>query len=683
MRPLSLFPLLLVLVLTTTPSLLAQHLTDRSADSLLTRSDLQAVVDLQVARDTPVLVELLNNPDAAIRARAAFALASVQDSSAVPFLISKLNDPVPTVRADAAFAVGQSSGAVDTDFLMEALATEADSTVRRRLIEALGKKGDQASLVTLTSQEWSTSEDIAVALAVGRYALRDVYAPEAVDFLVKSLSAPADTLRLYAAYYFGRSRETDPWQSRANAIRVALDAMAPADPAAMHLVLGLGKLENSEDTKRLLHWLRNARDWRTRANAVRALTTRTDVPGIRAALYDQLVDPSEHVAIAAANALNDGKPWSSTDTGLIQKWIQHNGYAWRIITPLLVGLAQQESQHTFVLSQIDQLRGNPRAVEAYRDALPALRHLPYNDAFNRLVNAAHHSDTRVANAALSTLAARWRDERPTASDAYYYVFSEGLQQKDLALTATTANVLSDSLFQPLGASAALMAVYDALTLPEDREQMTILLRALGETGDTDADSLLRLATEQDDAIVARAAAQALARLHGEEMEAATQVPPQERVIDWDYLQSLGSHPQLVLNTTKGPLMLVLNAEEAPLTVQTIAQFASEGKYNNVPFHRVVPNFVIQGGDYQRRDGFGGPPFAIRSEFTRVPYLRGVVGMASSGKDTEGSQFFITHSMQPHLDGRYTAFGYLLEGDDILDKIYKDDLVTSATIVSEE
>jgi peptidylprolyl isomerase len=116
-----------------------------------------------------------------------------------------------------------------------------------------------------------------------------------------------------------------------------------------------------------------------------------------------------------------------------------------------------------------------------------------------------------------------------------------------------------------------------------------------------------------------------------------------------------------------------------LTVQTIAGFAQEGLYAGVPFHRVVPNFVAQTGDFARQDGFGGPGFAIRSEFTLIPYRRGVLGMASAGKDTEGSQFFITHSLQPHLDGGYTSFGWVVEGMDIVDRLYEEDRIVSARI----
>jgi peptidylprolyl isomerase len=138
---------------------------------------------------------------------------------------------------------------------------------------------------------------------------------------------------------------------------------------------------------------------------------------------------------------------------------------------------------------------------------------------------------------------------------------------------------------------------------------------------------------------------------------------------------------LILETEKGRVVLALDAEEAPLTVQTMAGFAAAGQLDDVPFHRVVPNFVVQGGDFTRKDGFGGPGFAIRSEFTQISYARGVVGMASSGKDTEGSQYFITHSPQPHLDGGYTAFGWVVDGMDVLDRIYEEDRVVTAWVES--
>jgi peptidylprolyl isomerase len=179
-----------------------------------------------------------------------------------------------------------------------------------------------------------------------------------------------------------------------------------------------------------------------------------------------------------------------------------------------------------------------------------------------------------------------------------------------------------------------------------------------------------------------AAADALSALTGAEIEAPgapDELADAGRQVDWEALAALGPRPKLILETGKGRVTLVLDAESAPLTVQTIAGFAQEGLYDDTPFHRVVPNFVVQGGDFSRQDGFGGPGFSIRSEFTEIPYRRGVLGMASSGKDTEGSQFFITHSMAPHLDGGYTAFGWVESGMDVVDVLYEEDRILTARV----
>lgn len=659
----------------------AQRPTDRPSDHLLARPDLQALVDLQVERDARALIERLGDPDPAVRARAAFALASVQDSTATPALLALLDDRSASVQADAAFALGQTPGRLPSSALLKALARTQDATVQRRLVEALGKKGDGASLVSLVSWAWQDAAQSAeVTLAIGRYALRGHHAPEAVDYLINKLSDDDPLARLHAAYYFGRSRDTTAWAPLADTVRTLLDSLPPEAPAAMHFVLGINRLNNPADTPRLLHAMKTAEDWRTRVNAVRALSTRTDEQGIRAALYDRLVDPSVHVAVAAAQALNDGKAWSDKDVDLIKQWTQYNAYAWRITAPLLEGLAQQD-ETTFVLNELEHRR-NSRNPLAYARGLPALGHLPYDVAIDLLVNAAHSQNVRVAVAALNTLATRWQDDRDDLQKrpAYFDIFAYGLRRKDQTTVGTSARALSDSLFRSSSATELLQEVYEQFNPSEDLDAMTTILRALGASGDPAAEAFLRRELTHPHRVVITAAGSALEALTGEAPVLPSGDEPPERTIDWAYLHELGPHPQLVLETAKGAITLVLDAEQAPLTVQTLVQFARAGRFDDVPFHRVVPNFVIQGGDFARRDGFSGPPFSIRSEFTRIPYGRGTIGMASSGKDTEGSQYFITHSMQPHLDGRYTAFGYVLDGLDVVDAIYEDDRVTKARVV---
>jgi len=129
-----------------------------------------------------------------------------------------------------------------------------------------------------------------------------------------------------------------------------------------------------------------------------------------------------------------------------------------------------------------------------------------------------------------------------------------------------------------------------------------------------------------------------------------------------------------IHTVRGPIRIELFGADAPITVANFLSLARSGYYRNTRFHRVVPNFVAQDGD-PRDDGNGGPGFAIRDEMNRHRYERGAVGMALSGPDTGGSQYFLTHSPQPHLDGHYTVFGRVTQGFDVLDRIVQGDQIS--------
>jgi cyclophilin family peptidyl-prolyl cis-trans isomerase len=138
-------------------------------------------------------------------------------------------------------------------------------------------------------------------------------------------------------------------------------------------------------------------------------------------------------------------------------------------------------------------------------------------------------------------------------------------------------------------------------------------------------------------------------------------------------------PVAVITTEKGDVRLELLAHDAPLTVENFVALARKNYFDNIAFHRIVPNFVVQGGD-PRGDGNGGPGYQIRCEINTTPYDRGAVGMALSGKDTGGSQFFVTHSPQPHLDGGYTVFARVADGMDVVDRLARGDRILSITVL---
>ena len=132
-------------------------------------------------------------------------------------------------------------------------------------------------------------------------------------------------------------------------------------------------------------------------------------------------------------------------------------------------------------------------------------------------------------------------------------------------------------------------------------------------------------------------------------------------------------PHAFIETKYGTIEIELNVVEAPLATQSFVTLARKGYFNGMRIHRVVPNFVVQAGD-DRGDGAGGPGYTLRDELSALPYRRGTVGMALDGKDSGGSQFFITVSPQPHLDGKYTVFGEVVRGMELVDRLTLWDVI---------
>lgn len=151
-----------------------------------------------------------------------------------------------------------------------------------------------------------------------------------------------------------------------------------------------------------------------------------------------------------------------------------------------------------------------------------------------------------------------------------------------------------------------------------------------------------------------------------------------RTPDWERLWELGTEPEWTLYTEKGNIVIRMDPLRAPATVSAIDSLSRAGAYENVPFHRVVPNFVIQGGDIERGDGFGKPGFLLPTETTESGFVRGAAGIASAGRDTEGSQYFMMHQRSPHLNGHYTRFGKVVEGMDVVARIEAGDRVLSTS-----
>ncbi|MDZ7771540.1 MAG: peptidylprolyl isomerase [Balneolaceae bacterium] len=212
----------------------------------------------------------------------------------------------------------------------------------------------------------------------------------------------------------------------------------------------------------------------------------------------------------------------------------------------------------------------------------------------------------------------------------------------------------------------------AFRLPEDIEVYQSFAGLLHERYREQARPLVDSLAARDYAPLNRSLAQA-----GWDVSVPAGSDASFRTPGWDRLWEMGRHPVWTLETDKGTIAVQMDLLSAPATVSAIDSLTMSGAYDGVPFHRVIPNFVIQGGDIERADGFGGPDFIIPTEGSEQEFSRGSAGIASAGTDTEGSQYFFMHQWKPHLDGAYTRFGRVVEGINVVDRITMGDTVRTA------
>ena len=301
----------------------------------------------------------------------------------------------------------------------------------------------------------------------------------------------------------------------------------------------------------------------------------------------------------------------------------------------------------------------------------AIANIPTDEALQELIREAGTSDSQIQLAILEGMLKASSLRRPSEKHvrALRSIFMDALASADIAVITTAAGALSDSLF---ASSDCVQSLLDALKRSRaagDNEPMIAIMQSLAVLKDKRAIPLLQGILQDTSYTVALEASNALQKIVGDRYvkQPLLRQAPGHTEADWTLLDWVRKHPVVAISTSRGPVTFELLPDEAPFTCISFASLIKKGYFDGLTFHRVVPNFVIQGGDPQG-NGWGGPGYAIRSEFGYEHYARGVVGMASSGKDTEGSQFFVTHSNQPHLDGRYTIFGRVISGMDAVDLI---------------
>ena len=584
------------------------------------------------------LKRLLAHPDATVRRRAVLAVGRLQDSTTVPALTARVADASPYVREDAVFALGQVGHRSARPTLEALLGPRTPIALRMLAVEALGKLGDKAATPRITGLLGAPEATLRGEAAIALWRLAD---STAIDSLLRHHADPDPQVRWKVIYALEKIVDPDRI-----VLPVALHANDPAWLVRAYTARTLGRQKSARATAYLLQMLTDATP-AVVVNALRGLqfiadsTCASCLPDIAQTLGH--ADP--YVRVSAATALADRFAWVSADSALQGA-----------VTDSLAGrLADPDAATRGAAARALIARTGTAAVTAVQPMLddPSL----YTRVAVLQALATLPAARVVPLLSPRTATSHALFERMTAAEAL------GTLRAPEALALLRGGLADTSVLYVASAAAALAELGDSASVPA-------LTRAYTERAQ-DADADARIALRD-----------ALRQLAGapfaDSLERAHVKPPARASYATDFQQPSPVRGA-ILHTTKGEIEWAFYREDAVQTVKNFVRLAERGYFDGLSVHRVVPNFVIQDGD-PTGTGSGGPGYSIRCEYNQRRYEPGMVGMALSGKDTGGSQWFITHSPQPHLNGRYTIFAHVTRGMDVVERIVQGDRVTRVVLL---
>ena len=618
------------------------------------------------------------SPDSWLRAKTALAVSRLKDPDASVYLPVLLKDAEAPVRRAAAFGAGLSGDARLLPFLVAALG-DSDVETAANAAEALGKMGGKdATDALLAALAKPAGPRVACALALFR---RPEARTMAALLAVSAEGSSAPELRRAVVYALSRK----PQREAAPALRAVL-RKGNDDPTVVSWAAhAAGLLEDEESTSDLVR-LAASRDVSVSVQALTALSSlskkgalsRGDelTRGARDVALVRANDPLPGVAIAGLRLLG-ALPDSPASRATLEENLLRKG--WRGQTAL-VSLTRLDAALSpeAALKRLDAAAASD-SLELRLGAVESLQFLEGGSAAKEQVATALLSDraARVRAAALSSLS---KQNFPKRS-AYLLT---GLIDRDPAVRAVA---LEESAPLVDDAGGKLLRVWKVAYEESFAEkEPDFIVSALDAAAARKAGGRDLVGAHEDDAdaVVRAKARRLLVETYGAAAGSFRPIRVASRLSTEDYERVARAANESFLEaeiaTARGAFRMELLAEDAPLTVESFRALAAKHFFDGMVIHRVVPDFVIQTGD-PRGDGSGGPLYTIRDEINPARYTRGAVGMALSGADTGGSQWFVALASQLHLDGGYTVFGRILEGWDVLERIEQDDRLVAVRVTS--
>ncbi len=637
-------------------------------DYLLTNSTTQAIYKLQDQQEVDSLLLLMKDKNANTRYWAAVAFASIKDDKAVDALITLLNDPIEEVRIVAAYALGQIGKVSAQDSLVKAFQpTDTTGQLNKFILEAIGKIGTPEYLKLVSTVSTYYPKDTTLiegqALCIYRYALRNITTLEGTNRMLHLVQNPNyhREARLIAANYLFRSNEIRLDTMKIDSSLAAIFTSEQDPILKMYLAIALGKTKSSIAKEALFQTYSTSKDYRVRANIIRAFGN-FNYAEVRDTVFQALKSKSSHIAnVAVEYLINHG---AADEANNYRRMATDTIY-----TPnVQIGLLTASNKHlptyfadylgrtNFELQQHFEKQQNIYLKAA------AIKGMGYYERMyiylGDLLKVTQ--DTIIRTAIVEAL------KNISESKRFDVLFGIG---------AAKANInLADCLLNAVKTNDVGAVALAAEALRSPARNFPLLLKdsiAILET----ALNKLSLPKEIE---AYNQLAETIAYFKGDNQFKPKKLPF-NKPINWTLFNKVTESTRAIIQTDKGNITLQFFPNKAPGSVANFIELAQSGFYNGKNFHRVVTNFVLQGG-CPRGDGYGSLDYSIRSELPPMSYNKaGLVGMASAGNHTEGVQFFITHAMALHLDGNYTIFAQVMDGMNVVHQIQVGDAIKSITI----
>lgn len=604
------------------------------------------IADFQDRRLSDSLYTYFKHKNPAYRKEAALAFASIQDTFSIQQLGELLRfDPDRGVRKNAAIALGQIHVKLSAATLWRTLQEEKDPVVLSEIIESCGKTfnwGDRNQLV-VTSTDSLVQEGL--AWAYYRLGLRNIV--DSVT-MMKSLEFLKPTYglqtRLAASNFFMRGMRQIPLLAEAQLLEAAQHDKSPWVRASA--TSALRKVESATVLEKLKKILKTDTDYRVRISAAKSLQG-FPIADAKLNLYEALNDSNINVAVAASEViLANATAAEAREIASLAKAATQIRVRGNLYQASLTGLDSPELVSLIV--ELYKSEPNPYGRAALLTALGKSK-----EAWSFIDNELQQSTIPVikSSAAAALVAINENPSfEPSLKKQFVELYIRAIEIGDAAIIGIISDALRSERLGYKEVITDYTFLYEAkkkLSLPKDNEALQPLEAAIAY------------------------------------FEGRKKVDPVKNEfnhpIDWELVKTIPKDQRVLIKTSKGDIVLRLLVEEAPGSVANFVQLVTSRYFDAKNFHRVVPNFVIQGG-CNRGDGWGSEDYSIRSEFTDRHYTEGSVGMASAGKDTEGTQWFITHSPTPHLDGQYTIFAITESGMDVVHQIEVGDKIVSVTLI---